>query len=113
MADTVGVSATNNSSILNVTFDIAAAGDAGGGSGRFRQQDRRYRRLPTSPTAPVVDATTAISITAANTSSINATAGSGAGSGSVTVGAGVGYNDISNTVLAFADESNLTASDPA
>ena len=58
-----------------------------------------------------VQGTTAISVTAGNTSHILAIAGSGAGSGAAALGAGVGYNDISDTVVAFADNSSLTARD--
>ena len=78
--DTIGVSATNTSSILNVTFDVSAAGDAALGAAVS------VNKIADTTDAHIADsaqvkATTAISLTAGNTSNINATAGSGQGSG--------------------------------
>ncbi len=110
-ANTIGVSATTSADILDVTFDLSAATDAALGAAVS------VNKIADSADAHVahsqnVQATTGISFTAGNTSQILAIAGSGAGSGAAAVGAGVGYNDIADTVLAFADNSMLTARDP-
>ena len=109
--DEIGVGATNTSSILNVTFDVSAAGDAALGAAVSVNKIADTTAAFIADSA-LVKATTAISVTAENTSSINATAGSGQGAGAVAAGAAAGYNDISDTVLAFVEESNLTVSDP-
>ena len=111
-ANTIGVSATTGADILDVTFDLSAASDAALGAAVSvnRIADTADAHVANSHN---VQGTTAISFTAGNTSQILAIAGSGAGSGSAALGAGVGYNDISDTVLAFADNSRLTARDSA
>ena len=110
-ANTIGVSATTGANILNVTFDLSAASDAALGAAVSVNKiaDTADAHVANSQN---VRGTTAISLAAGNTSTILAIAGSGTGSGSVAAGAGVGYNDISDTVLAFADNSRLTAHDP-
>jgi hypothetical protein len=109
--DAIGVSASNTSSILNVTFDLSVAGDAALGAAVSVNKIADITAAYIANSS-LVDATTAISITAENTSNINATAGSGEGSGSVAAGAAAGYNAITDTVLAFVDASYLTIYDP-
>ncbi len=107
-ADTIDVTATETATIIDVAIAGAGAGGfALGGSIAVNRIDNVADAHVAGSSS--VTGTTSVAFNATDAPSITVVAGGFAGAGAIAAGAAVAYNQIGDTVLAFADTSTVTS----